>query len=663
MHWLKIAQWWCIALLIAWFSSSSEACDVKNWRANFKNSEADYNCLQKGFISRRKTGTSDTLMEYYGYQIDWNLARGRLEMAQTFSDSLSEINREVKNPFYQQTVYNALARIQYSQGRLDSSLRLFQMAQDIASERNDSNDFMITMNNMAGIYAQKGMRQKELDLLLKITTYNQRSNYECLELELIDVNLAHCYVALNSGHYALKAAERALERAKNCDNAEGTCHALLALAESYNALEQLDNRKRTLFQTIKQSKTQHMAPVLATALVAMANVHLQNQDLDSAWFYLTRATGKWQKMGNGPQIANINIQKAHILIQHDSLDKAIALLDSNQKVISKYGIDALKEFQQRELSVAHEKNGNHEKALFHLKNYLMEHDTAVSRRNNLRVAFLHTQNEENKLEGERRVLQVENKRHRSVSYLLIALAVISVLSIALLYLQKQKNHKVVIENKDKIFSVIAHDLRGPVGNLNQLLEFMEEGEEKTPALSMAKNSAQSAYDLLEELLIWAKGNISANRAQKSKVVAANMIGDVLALLSSAISKKNISVNTEVNGSLVLNCNETLTKTIVRNIVNNAIKFTPEGGAISIAVKSTGNYNQIDIADTGAGIPKEVIEQLEAGEKIHSTRGTSGETGTGLGLRMCKEFVESQKGKMLITAEQGKGTTFSILLPK
>ena len=235
---------------------------------------------------------------------------------------------------------------------------------------------------------------------------------------------------------------------------------------------------------------------------------------------------------------------------------------------------------------------------------------------------------------------------------------------------KLKNEQLNLANaeKDKFFSIIAHDLRSP---FNSLLGFTQLLVEEMPALTRdqiqqiavtMRKSTTNLYALLENLLEWSRlqrGLITFNPEQillKPKVLADTVIG-----MESA-NKKGITFNYDIPGDLKVFTDENMLGGILRNLTSNAVKFTPKGGKVTISAKSLYNTVECSVSDTGIGMNSEMKENLFNINFNSSRKGTEKEPSTGLGLIICREFVEKHGGTLSIESDEGKGSTFYFTLP-
>ena len=224
--------------------------------------------------------------------------------------------------------------------------------------------------------------------------------------------------------------------------------------------------------------------------------------------------------------------------------------------------------------------------------------------------------------------------------------------------------------KDKFFSIIAHDIKNPLSvNMitNELLlsSFEDlETEQIKGFIKSIKHSSEHLFKLLENLLTWARAQTGAISYEPMPMDLQLIIEGNITLLTSSALSKNIKLNSLVKEGMWVFVDMNMLTTVIRNLLSNAIKFTKEGGEITITAEKRSDFIEVAISDTGVGISEKKLGRLfKVGEKNISTKGTANEKGTGLGLILCKEFIEKHGGKIWVESEERIGTTFSFTLKK
>lgn len=222
--------------------------------------------------------------------------------------------------------------------------------------------------------------------------------------------------------------------------------------------------------------------------------------------------------------------------------------------------------------------------------------------------------------------------------------------------------------KDKFFSIIAHDLKGPfnsiLGLTNILINEADilDRNEIDETLATIKRSSEKAFDLLENLLLWATSQTGRMTFDPEEFDLTAVIDETISLAETQAKRKHISIVFECDLECIVTGDQQMIQTIIRNLISNSVKFTPEGGIVRIEVQTTDTASQVSVIDSGVGIARKELAKLFRIESKYSTSGTANEKGTGLGLILCKEFVEKHQGKIWAESTVGKGSTFSFTIP-
>jgi signal transduction histidine kinase len=222
------------------------------------------------------------------------------------------------------------------------------------------------------------------------------------------------------------------------------------------------------------------------------------------------------------------------------------------------------------------------------------------------------------------------------------------------------------DSKDKIFSIISHDLRGPIGSFENVLEILS-GDmlseiEKSELMAELKEQSKSIHQMLENLLQWSLSQRKEIYFKPLIVSISEIAESVVHLLSSSARKKNIEIELSVDEDCEAFADPDMLNLIIRNLISNAVKFTPENGLITFSAYCKTGYVEFHVKDTGVGIPEENIDKIFKDNEYFTTRGTNYEKGSGLGLRLCQEFVEKHGGKIWAERRKDMGTDFIFTIP-
>ncbi len=225
-----------------------------------------------------------------------------------------------------------------------------------------------------------------------------------------------------------------------------------------------------------------------------------------------------------------------------------------------------------------------------------------------------------------------------------------------------------LADKDRFISILAHDLKNPFNALLGLSDLLLKNireydlDRIESFMSIIHNTAESTYSLLESLLIWARTQSGKIPYDPQNLNFNSLSFDVAAVLKLTANNKNISINLLNTEELNVIADNNMLRAILRNLISNAIKFTPNGGRIDVHAIQTDLQTTISVSDNGIGMTGETINKLFDITQTHSTPGTEKETGTGLGLLLCKELVNKHNGAIWVESETGKGSSFKFSIP-
>jgi signal transduction histidine kinase len=235
--------------------------------------------------------------------------------------------------------------------------------------------------------------------------------------------------------------------------------------------------------------------------------------------------------------------------------------------------------------------------------------------------------------------------------------------------QQSKELQELNSTKDKFFSIIAHDLRNPFSVLLGMSDLLlnnyhtYDDETRLELISIQNETTKQTFKLLENLLEWAKIQRSAFDFVKQHINLYELIPQNIEHQKEISKQKDITLKHSLKGDIFVSADSNMVQTVLRNLIVNAIKFTNKGGEITVSVKDLDGFVEIIVTDNGVGISPENLQKLFKIENSISTKGTANEKGTGLGLMLCKEFVEKQGGRIWAESVQGKGSAFKFTIPK
>lgn len=246
---------------------------------------------------------------------------------------------------------------------------------------------------------------------------------------------------------------------------------------------------------------------------------------------------------------------------------------------------------------------------------------------------------------------------------------ISLVAAKRLILSKTEELQRTIAGRDKLYSVIAHDLRSPMGSIKMVLNMLDIelpsekiGAEMYELLTMANQTTEDVFSLLDNLLKWTKSQIGKLNVVYQDVDLVEVTDGVIEIFSMVASLKKIRIHEMKPEKMMVNADIDMLKTVVRNLLSNAIKFSKENSEVLVKMEEVDGMAVVSVQDYGCGISEEGQKKLLHTDTHFSTFGTNNEEGSGLGLLLCKDFVVKNGGKLWFTSKEGEGSIFSFSIP-
>lgn len=231
----------------------------------------------------------------------------------------------------------------------------------------------------------------------------------------------------------------------------------------------------------------------------------------------------------------------------------------------------------------------------------------------------------------------------------------------------QLNEQIV--SRDKLHAIISHDLRGPVGTLLNYTEIMRSSinewsqEQKDKWLRQMESAASGSRFLLENLFHWSRSQLNEIKVNAAENDLAEIIRQVITQMKGQAENKNIEIRFTNSVPVYAHFDQDMMGIVLRNLISNAVKFTPDGGKIIVSLAESVNHIEIIVSDTGTGMTEEKLKLVFKNDHFGSTPGTKNEKGSGFGLLLCRDFVKLNNGQISAESEAGKGSVFRIQLPK
>jgi signal transduction histidine kinase len=620
----------------------------------------------------------------------------RYDSAKHYASLANKLINDNSKNFSEREIFTELsnyAEIIYKAGLPDTAEVLSKRVLEYARKTNDSGLLFRSNGNLAMYYGTIGRFSEAIDHVkqsLKYTTEQRDSAVGYIRMAISSLNMGLPMKAIQNNRIALSLIQDMNEEMH-------LKHVIYNnIGRAYEVDGNLDSALYYYIESVKIKQSQGLKDGLAISYINIGNIYYSKSDFLKAREYYLRAF-------NNPNIENmprahaaVTINLGMIYTELGQLDKAADFLKLGTRLATKYRVRQFRLNAFNALAELDSLRGNYLGSMRHKDSVYVIKQRLFDDQLNERLAELEA---EEKMEAQVRENELLKKRdaanQNKIFYqriaialaLLIAIGVIVFLIVvyrgrsrlALMYAklevnneqirQKNKQLEELNRTKDKFFSIISHDLKGPIGTLIALLQELEEDydafdeEERKDIIRNLRSSGQNTYNMLVNLLDWSRSQRGVINNKPQKVDLSETVNQVINVLHERAKNKNIEIKNKIpHGEAESFLDLEMIRTVFINLINNAIKFSYENSEIEIEGERRNNHINIFVKDHGIGIPGDMMESLFQVNTDYQRRGTQNEKGTGLGLILCNEFVKKMNGKITVKSSEQKGSTFKVTLP-
>ncbi len=581
--------------------------------------------------------------------------------------------------------HNGLGELYLIEGRLFKknkqhlkAIRSYENAEKSYKEINNLKGLAIVFNHRSVLESQRGNAQKSVDYLLEAKMYNEKLG-DSAGLVIIYNNLASHYAGLDN----LKESERYFDKAITIRKKIGLLRnigmVMNNLAFIYLQNGKPDKAKSLLPEALEINKKDSINASIAHSYSIMAEVALYEKDYVIAKKYYDTALEISSATDFDMLTADTKQQLGYLAILSKNYTKAEKLLETARKEFTDLGATKLLLKNYQFSSKLDSARVNLAGALAWQKEYQKLSDKMMTELSTKKMerAESRYQAELEQLriiDAQEKREQVTNEelfRYRILTFIALGLLLIFV-TFTIMIVRTRKERKRLIrklnesnEVKNKLFSIISHDLKNEIHGLEGSLNLMSENEISTEEfqeiIPLLANRTHQTSILLNNLLNWSKSQMKELNAKPITFDITEVISNKFAFFKPKAIQKNIRLINKL-GTTKIFADRDMVSIVAQNLIANAIKFCNPGDSIALISREKEDHYEICFEDTGVGIDPSNLKKLFA-EDTFTTNGTNNETGTGLGLRICKELIELNRGNIKVESILGKGSTFYVLLPK
>jgi signal transduction histidine kinase len=474
---------------------------------------------------------------------------------------------------------------------------------------------------------------------------------------------------------------------------DGIAYDLDAMGDVYSRKRDYKKAEEYLLKGLINIRARKLTVIEPRALTHLAHLYFVMRDLPKSLAYYDTAAVRYHQTSNEFGEAEVNLGISNVFIEQGKFNEAQNLIEASLKTAQALGAGRMEIDCYEKLSKLAERKGDYKSALNFHKNFKQMEDSLFSQEMVEKIfqdqLRFQTETKDFEIAALSKVKTEQDSEIRRQEFLSNILAVVVALTAILLFTvyrsgqRRKRINKMLIEHqeeikkrsieleqlnqvKDKFFSIISHDLRSPVNALSGILELLSSKQITQEDFSTLTKEMRIQFNhtrtLINNLLDWALLQMDKLKIQPEKIELAKVIQENFTLVRSLHLKEMNLVN-KVQTGLFGWGDLNMINLVFRNLILNAIKFSDTGGSIEISAVPDGAFYKIAIKDYGVGISPEVQKILFDKTTGYSTRGTANEKGTGLGLILCKEFIEKNGGQIWLESEEGKGSTFYFTIKK
>lgn len=633
-------------------------------KATRKNNKAALNKLKGDIFYHRFI--LDTAMNYY-----------------SLSYSLLQKNQQkllVDLAFYTGVIYEYW-------GQKDSAEHYYNLSLATARKIGFKKAIPMALNGLGNIYSVNGNYEKGLEYYNEALKVAKQEGF-IEEIAKALLNIGIVYYFLEKYDIALDYYNDALSLAQEAKNSHGEALILGNIGNVYELKQEYTKAIQYYKQALDIQKKNNDFSSLANTYINIGSNYFKNNNSDVAIEYYTKGLNMSYKANDRDQEAIALYHLGEIYLQKKNYPLSEKQLLECIRLTAKIKSAVLKKEALLKISGLYEETNQLNKAIFYYKWYSNLKDTLLNEENQKKITEFRTKYEtekkQHKIDKLTRIkeiqeLQIQKDRNKILLYLVLSILVF-LLAVFLFWRNRiriktnrilgEKNNKLQLLNatKDKFFAIIAHDLKNPLSAFRTITSSLSENVEELDHteieyfLNELKQSSKSLYELLQNLLQWSRSQIGLVKCTPIAFVLADAINEIITLQLRFIQSKKIKVIIDIDKKITVYTDKNIVQTVFRNLLNNAIKFTPQNGRIQLNARIMDKYVRVNVTDNGIGLSEEDMKKLFRIDINTSTIGSAKEKGTGLGLILCKELLEKCEGKIWVESQLNIGSTFYFTIP-
>ncbi len=538
------------------------------------------------------------------------------------------------------------------------ALEFYDKALDLSTQIGNLEEKGFALNNIANIYIYQGNYEMAITLIKESIIAFEKGNHQ-KGLSFAYITLAAYYKALKQYEESQKYNLMSYQIRQKLKMYPEMMISLRLLGQVQKDLGELQVAKKYFLGALDIYENKHLN-VGVYIYAYIAEIYLEEKQLDSALFFAKKGLEMSKKhyvKGDfeffSKTLSDVYAAKGDILSAYQFMKLAYLSKDTNTKTENRKAVATHAYQQKRKALELAEKDNKIQKEQIEKQNFKIIAITAFL----VVVIFSGSIST---------FLILRNRKKKNIAYEKLSTANAEILAQKQEILEQTKVLENINNGQKKLFSIISHDLRSPINTLKMFLDMLNAGAISVEELreyvpDFAKNVAEIAATL-DNLLVWANSQMSGIKANAEIFDISEVVAENINLFAETAKIKNIQLSSKIEKNINVWADVNQIRLVLRNLVNNAIKFTSNDGKIFISAQIIEQTVAVSVHDSGIGMSKEKLHLLFNEETQFSTYGTSGEKGTGIGLLLCKEVIQVNGGTISVRSKEGEGSMFAFTLP-
>ncbi|GAB1444735.1 MAG: tetratricopeptide repeat-containing sensor histidine kinase [Cyclobacteriaceae bacterium] len=614
------------------------------------------------------------------------------DQSKTLADEATALSEKLNLNWAKLRAYKQQSNLSTIRGDFLTALKFDKARLPLAIALRDSTNIADTNNLLGDDYINVG-EYDEAYFYFTQSFRISRAIKDTLQTAIALHNVGAVFKELGQYDIALDHIELARKLGEKINDKDGLAYTFYEMGDIYLRNNKYDDAKETLLKALSITRERDIDILEPNIISRIARLYLRKGEFDKAYQYYDSSEMLHSKTKNEYGLAESSLGKGRVALKQGKFDDATNQILESLNIAKRINARTLEVECYRALSQLYEVRGDYKSALDYTKQSKALQDSLFNQDMTQKIFQdqLRFQTESKDLQiaalSETQAKQADELDRQSflknILVVVVALTVILLFSVYRSGQRRIRINKLLIEHqneikkrsleleqlnqvKDKFFSVISHDLRSPINALAGILNLMAKGQITSEELPKVIKELQLQFNhtknLINNLLDWALLQMDKLRIQPVKIDLRSMVDDNFELLNS-LHIKEVKLINSIPEDTAAYADLNMINLVFRNLILNGMKFTEEGGEITIGAKVQDEELMVWVKDNGVGISPEIQKILFEKTSGYSTRGTANEKGTGLGLILCKEFVERNGGRIWLESEEGKGSTFYFTVSK